>query len=208
MVVVVKPQALLDYACQLNGEETRIALPDNHQIGLDRGTGRSLLNYVLFLYGQMKTQPSTLSSPLLLAELQNTFLAMLFDLPPRQHRPITAISNLPAPPGQKTVGAAREFIEAHLAAPLTIERISSMIGVQPRTLHKAFRLHLDTTPMAYVKARRLEQVRKALQITAPSSCTITAVASRWGFTNPGHFSVAFRRAFGESPSMTLHADGS
>ncbi|MGW8882378.1 helix-turn-helix domain-containing protein, partial [Streptomyces mirabilis] len=37
----------------------------------------------------------------------------------------------------------------------------------------------------------------------PATTKVTDVAARWGFVHPGHFSVYFRRRFGEPPSATL-----
>lgn len=38
------------------------------------------------------------------------------------------------------------------------------------------------------------------ELTGPGSRSITAIALRWGFTDPGHFSRRFRRAYGCTPS--------
>jgi AraC-like DNA-binding protein len=39
-----------------------------------------------------------------------------------------------------------------------------------------------------------------------TGATIAEVSRRYGFTNPGRFTAAYRRRFGESPAETLGRD--
>ncbi len=58
-----------------------------------------------------------------------------------------------------------------------------------------------------MKQRRLEAARVALQMAAPESTSVTEVALRYGFGNPGRFAAEYHKAFGEYPSETLGARG-
>ena len=71
-----------------------------------------------------------------------------------------------------------------------------------RTLIKHFRDFKGTSPMRYLRSARYERVRAALRRAEPEE-SVTDVASQWGFTHLGRFSVEYRRRFGESPSETL-----
>jgi AraC-like DNA-binding protein len=142
-------------------------------------------------------------SPLVMTELQHMMLALFLEMLPRQPRPLNLANSGHQTASKAYADAAMEYILAHLDQPLSIGCISKQVGVHPRTLHKVFRRHLHTSPMAYIKARRLEQVRKQLRATDPGDSTITQTASSWGFNNLGHFAVDYRKAFGESPSATL-----
>ena len=111
-------------------------------------------------------------------------------------------------PGQRgehrAARAAKDFIEMHLAERFTVGDIAEAAGVSERTLQAAFRSELSTTPMAYVKDRRLERARADLADAAPADyVSVTAIATRWGFGHLGRFATEYRDRFGESPSHTL-----
>ncbi|MBM2614760.1 AraC family transcriptional regulator [Actinoplanes sp. LDG1-06] len=110
------------------------------------------------------------------------------------------------PPGRvepAVVRRARAFIEAHADRPLQLAQIADASGVGVRALQFAFRQHLDTTPMAYLRRVRLEHVRADLRAATPSDgTTVAAVARRWGFGNLSRFAGDYRAAFGELPSRT------
>ena len=76
------------------------------------------------------------------------------------------------------------------------------LGVSKRTLHDAFRDHLDTTPKAYLKALRLNAAHHDL-LQRAGQTTVTDVALDWGFGHFGWFSQDYRRLFGETPLQTL-----
>jgi AraC-like DNA-binding protein len=52
---------------------------------------------------------------------------------------------------------------------------------------------------AWVRRRRLECSRRDLANPRLAGETIAAVARRWGFVDPAHFSRCFRAEFGASP---------
>lgn len=106
--------------------------------------------------------------------------------------------------GRAAVRRSIEYIESHLAEPMTLGDIADHARMSPRSIQTGFREDLDTTPIAFVRERRLDAVRHALLEAAPSDgVTVTDTAVRWGFTHLGSFSVVYRQRFGESPSQTL-----
>lgn len=109
--------------------------------------------------------------------------------------------------GSRAVTAAKLFIEAHLSERLTVGTLASVAGVSPRALQAAFRAQLRTTPTAYVRGLRLDQVRSDLLGAAGDPPTVTDVAIRWGFSHLGRFATEYRGRFGESPSETLRRSG-
>lgn len=110
----------------------------------------------------------------------------------REHRERTAV--------HKSI----EFIERHLAERISLGHLAEHAGVSVRSIQAGFREDLDTTPVAYIRDRRLDKTRAALMEAFPSDgITVGQVAERWGFTNPGTFAIRYRERFGEPPSHTL-----
>ncbi|MET8807461.1 helix-turn-helix domain-containing protein [Streptomyces sp. NPDC004546] len=90
-------------------------------------------------------------------------------------------------------------VQARLQDPgLTPQDIADQHAISLRYLHRLFQTH-GTTVNAWVRTRRLEAAREELARTGAAHRSIAAVAARWGFPNPSHFSRAFRERYGMSP---------
>jgi AraC-like DNA-binding protein len=106
--------------------------------------------------------------------------------------------------GRRSVRLSIDFIERNLSQPISLHDIAGNSHMSPRSIQQGFREELGTTPMAYVRERRLERVRAELADAVPSDgVTVTDIAERWGFSHLGNFAVTYRKRFGESPSQTL-----
>lgn len=93
----------------------------------------------------------------------------------------------------------REYIDAHLADPgLSPERIAQSQRISVRYLHRMFESD-ESTVGRLIQRRRLEECARQLARRGRSGPTVAAVAGRWGFASPAHFSRAFRAAYGVSP---------
>jgi AraC family ethanolamine operon transcriptional activator len=110
-----------------------------------------------------------------------------------------------APPASRLRIARRaeEFMLANLARPVTVLEICRVLDVSERTLQYAFQERFGMTPKAYLKAHRLNAVRRELKVADPTAAAVHEIAGRWGFTHPGEFAADYRRLFGELPSATL-----
>jgi AraC-like DNA-binding protein len=125
--------------------------------------------------------------------------------------PNTAMTAAEQPGEGRTTPAvirrATSFIDSHCERPLTVTEIAAVVGVGPRALQGAFRRHLDTTPLTYLRRVRLERAHEQLRAANPGAgVTVADVARRWGFTHPGRFSGEYRAAFGQAPSRVLRKD--
>ncbi|MDA8068792.1 MAG: AraC family transcriptional regulator [Actinomycetota bacterium] len=111
----------------------------------------------------------------------------------------------PHPHRERTVvHRSIDYIERHLAEPITLADLAGHAGTSVRSIQLGFREDLDTTPVTYIRNRRLDKARGVLlDAAAGDGVTVGAVALRWGFSNPGTFAVHYRERFGESPSDTL-----
>ncbi|MBK0000036.1 helix-turn-helix domain-containing protein [Erwinia sp. S38] len=84
---------------------------------------------------------------------------------------------------------------------LSVAQIANAHHVSPRTLSRVFAAN-GTTPMNCVWHERLLACHKAL--AEGKARNITQVALDHGFSDMSHFSLAFRKAFGYTPSSLLH----
>lgn len=94
------------------------------------------------------------------------------------------------------------WIDAHLAEPITLERLCHATGVGARCLQKTFEVRHGTSPLDFVMQRRLEAARERL-LRAPRGAQVIDIALDVGALHMGRFAQRYRRAFGEPPSATL-----
>lgn len=134
--------------------------------------------------------------------LEELVMSTLLLLQPSTYR--AQLVGAAPPAGRRVVREAMDHIEAHLRDRLTVADIARGVHMSVRAVQKGFRDELGTTPMLYLRDRRLERVRAELADALPSDgVTVTEVAQRWGFHHLGGFAVLYRRRWGESPSETL-----
>ncbi|WP_236901240.1 AraC family transcriptional regulator [Cupriavidus necator] len=87
-------------------------------------------------------------------------------------------------------------------ADIALGEIARRSGYSHRALQLIFRRSVGMTPGRWFLGVRLNGALRDL-ITAPASCTVSEVATRWGFHHYARFSAQYRDAFGELPSRTL-----
>jgi AraC family ethanolamine operon transcriptional activator len=100
---------------------------------------------------------------------------------------------------------ARSFVDDRLdadALPSVVD-ICTALGVSERTLRYAFREYVGLSPVAYLRACRLNRVRAVLAASNPQETKVTQVAMRFGFLHLGRFAGDYKQMFGEMPSETL-----
>jgi AraC-like DNA-binding protein len=100
--------------------------------------------------------------------------------------------------GPGTLRRAEAYIRANLEEPLALHDVAAAAGCSVRSLQLAFRNFRDTTPLLAIRYARLEAARDALR-SGDAGDTITGIAHRFGFANPGRFARLYKAAFGESP---------
>ncbi len=96
--------------------------------------------------------------------------------------------------------SVKAWIEEHLADPdLSLERIARSNGISLRYLHYLFRL-TEMSVSEWIWDRRLHRCYDVLKRPELQALSVTEVAYQLGFNSSSHFSTAFRRKFGVSPS--------
>ncbi|HEU5155691.1 MAG TPA: AraC family transcriptional regulator [Streptosporangiaceae bacterium] len=91
------------------------------------------------------------------------------------------------------------FVERHLADPaLAPQTIADAHHISLRYLQQLF-AEEGASPAAWIRHRRLERCRRDLADPRLNGSPVQAIAARWGFTDPTHFSRLFRAAYGLPP---------
>jgi AraC-like DNA-binding protein len=104
----------------------------------------------------------------------------------------------------ETLRRAIAFIESEPHRDITLTDIARAANVTPRSVQHAFRRHLGTTPMAYLRRVRLDHSHQQLLAASPGDgATVSRIALEWGFANPSRFAGYYREAYGRPPSKTL-----
>lgn len=122
------------------------------------------------------------------------------------YRSTSFARRLPSRRRDFAVKQAVSHISQNIDEPLTVRDICHAASVSERTLQYAFMEHFGVTPKAYLRASRLNGVRRDLK-TAKPNARINDIAYRWGFWHLSQFAVDYRRQFGELPSRTLQNRG-
>ena len=78
----------------------------------------------------------------------------------------------------------------------SVKELCRYLNVEEWTLRNIFMRELSTSPKRYFEYLRLEESKRYLETT---SLSIAAIATQLGFSNPGHFSTAFRKEYGQAP---------
>ncbi|SDF80642.1 AraC-type DNA-binding protein [Lentzea fradiae] len=100
----------------------------------------------------------------------------------------------------RTLRRAIMFIESNAAMDITAADIARAARVSIRAIQLAFRRHLDTTPMAYLRSVRMSCAHTDL---LAANGSVTEIAARWGYARPSVFAAHYRAAYGVPPSRTL-----
>ncbi|MDG9676114.1 helix-turn-helix transcriptional regulator [Micromonospora sp. DH14] len=96
------------------------------------------------------------------------------------------------------------FLEEHADRDISAADIAGAAGVSLRAVQLAFRRHLGTTPMAYLRRLRLARAHHDLVRADPRQETVSAIASRWGFASHSRFTARYHASYGVPPRETLN----
>ncbi|MEV5550673.1 helix-turn-helix domain-containing protein [Streptomyces sp. NPDC052309] len=97
------------------------------------------------------------------------------------------------------ITTVRRYIDEHLDDPgLNADGIAAAHGISVRYLHRLFESE-GITVGKLIQQSRVERCARELTRRGRVNPSITAVALRWGFRSPAHFSRAFKAVHGHAP---------
>jgi AraC-like DNA-binding protein len=180
-----------------------VAEPVRFSLGMDLTAPRAQTwcRAVRFLQAEIDGGGLIPGEPLAMRHLEELLLTGLLLAQPSNYS--DRLRSRPRAAAPATIRRAVTVIEERAAEPLTVAAIAAASGISVRALQEGFRRHLDTTPRAYLHVVRLRHAGGEHTAADPASTTVTRVAARWGFLQPGRFAAQYRDRFGEPPAATL-----
>jgi AraC family ethanolamine operon transcriptional activator len=165
------------------------------QAGLRRLDGAAQAGLRQCLTGVLDTveaAPALLQSPAVQAAMLDTVMEQLG----RVLAPAGSADSVSTHGHWVLTRRARELVHAQLDQPPTVLALCEQLGVSRRTLQNGFQTALGISPLAYLRAVRLNAARQALK----TATSVTAAATDLGFWHFGHFAHDYQQMFGELPS--------
>ena len=102
---------------------------------------------------------------------------------------------------QRVVREARRYMRDKADEPISVPELCEAIHVSRRTLQYSFQDVLQMSPVTYLRALRLNGVRRDLKRAGDEP--VADRAARWGFWHQSRFAADYKHLFGELPSETL-----
>lgn len=99
--------------------------------------------------------------------------------------------------GEERLKQMLTFMEAHIGAAVTLDKIAASANVCPRECQRIFGRYLHERPMAYMQRLR---VYRAAQALADTDKPVTEIALDCGFSSPGYFAKKFQQITGKTPT--------
>ena len=96
-----------------------------------------------------------------------------------------------------SINQAKELMAENMVDPLTINQLAKKVGINTFKLKNGFKQLYGTTIFGYLRDIRLARARVLLE---DKELNISEIANAVGYSNPSHFSVAFRKKYGCNPS--------
>jgi AraC-like DNA-binding protein len=200
LILKIERAALERHLADLLGAPVARPIEFDAALPVAEGPGAGYKRVIEFACAELDHDGSLLGSPLGVARIEQMLMTGLLTAQPHSYSAMLAAQASPAAP--RHVVRALDYMRAHADRPITVGELAAIAGVGARTLYEGFRRFRGTTPMAFLKATRLERAHAELE-AAPPEASVTAIALKWGFVHLGRFAQDYRRRYGESPSETL-----
>lgn len=163
------------------------------------GSGAALPRLIAAIRGDESGENAWAPDPRSLAHAEDMLMSMLLTHFPHSYSERFRSLSACAP---HYVRRAEAYIRANAREPITMDDLVAATRVSSRSLQNGFRRFRDTTPMAFIKAARLDLAREEL-LRSGDPGSVTRIALGCGFTHMSKFARAFKARFGELPSALV-----
>lgn len=96
-----------------------------------------------------------------------------------------------------TVGAAQQFISAHIRQKLSVPMVAHAAGVSPSYLAGLFQRRLQISPGEYIRRAKLQESKLLIR---EGTMNFTQIAETLQYSTVHHFSRQFKEKFGITPT--------
>jgi len=104
--------------------------------------------------------------------------------------------NVLSPQDTLSLSRVEEYLCIHYKTEFPgIEKLSRISAMSPTSLKTKFKRYYGETLFGYYQKNKLEHARKLLDSKVP----VKVVATEIGYSNPSHFTLAFKKEYGFSP---------
>lgn len=101
---------------------------------------------------------------------------------------------------EEALEAAARYLEENLSEDHSLAQISREVHLNEFKLKKGFKEYFQTTVFGYLRQKRMEHASRLL---TQKRFSVIDAAQAVGYSNPSHFSRAFRNCFGVNPREFL-----
>ena len=192
---------IADYARRMQLDQGPTSLHSGTRLDLRRTSAQTFLELLWSAWRSAREMHHAVSSEFVRKEMEGALIsALLFsaydDVPLHSNK-------LRSGDEPRWVKRVEEYIDASLSTSVTLADIAEVAGVSARTVCRAFQRKHGCGPIGMLRQMRLEKVRTELLIGDYREVSVSEIAARYGFFDPGRFAGLYRTRFGESPSQTL-----
>lgn len=104
---------------------------------------------------------------------------------------------------KQVVDRVRYYLDMNQDRAVTITELCDSVGTCRRTMQYSFESIIGISPIKYMRAIRLNGVRRSL-LSMDRHVSVAEAAAKWGFMHLSQFAKDYRELFGERPSETLN----
>ncbi|MFN3984707.1 MAG: helix-turn-helix domain-containing protein [Rhodocyclaceae bacterium] len=193
--------ALNDYALQVDHLDIETELQGRRIVPAAPAQVARLRDFLATVLASLRATPDLLRHPQMCRALEQAVFGAVVDTvrsPAAEPRATPSCRTR-----QLVVERAREYMREHIDEPISVADLCVELRVSRRTLQYSFQDVLDLNPVKFLRAMRLNGVRRDLKRADPSRDTVADIAAHWGFWHLSHFAADYKTMFDELPSDTL-----
>ncbi len=174
-------------------------LPEQQAVLLKRGLHHSS-TFIRIARELIQTTPQTISDYLRFESQTLDLLSQILTL----EDPVTGYLRERNQKTRVAVDDAADILRQEWDRPPNISTLARRVGVNESYLKEWFREHTGQTIGEFIREQRM---KKALELIETGRYSILQTALFVGYSNPSHFSAAFKKFYGQLPSYYLPRSG-